>query len=287
MGLDVRRTDRRQDAGGQQGPIVLLAHGWGHDRGVWGDVAALLADRSTTVACDARGFGDSEDLLIDPASWTLDTAVDDLAALVASFAPASVVAVGHSFQGSAVLALAARGVAGLAAVVAIGAAPRWTNTEGYALAIDAAQAEALVTMLEADYVAMIEQLIGGYFPDADQEAAAKALAHSVAIARRVRRAEVPVRILERSYEQDIRELLPQIHIPVLLIHGERDVVASPAVGSYLEEHTPGARLEIVPGAGHCPHMTYPHRVAALIEAFVGQLGIRKVPSAPTSSSLPN
>jgi pimeloyl-ACP methyl ester carboxylesterase len=44
--------------------------------------------------------------------------------------------------------------------------------------------------------------------------------------------------------------LPRLKMPTLIIHGEKDRVLPPANGRRLAERIPGARLRMIPGAGH-------------------------------------
>lgn len=267
-------TALARDVRGHGEPIVLLGHGFGHDRSVWAGLAQRLAKRATTLAYDARGFGESERMLADSERWTMQVAVDDLEAITTSFAPSPVVVVGHSFQASAALALAARGVPNLAAAVAIGGAARWVSGDDYPLGADPAQAGPLVAMLAADYTASIERLApAAYFNEPDRDLAAPWIAATITIAEAAPNPAVLAGILAQIYRADIRGLVAGIRIPVLLIHGELDALAPPAFGRDLASRIHGARVEIIPGAGHCPHITYPDVVAARIEDFLHLQGI--------------
>jgi pimeloyl-ACP methyl ester carboxylesterase len=84
------------------GPGVLLSHGVGDDLHVWDAVVPELAQEAEVVRWDLRGHGGSE-RPDDPAWYSRDTAVADLAALVATFS-APPVLVGHSLGGYVSLA---------------------------------------------------------------------------------------------------------------------------------------------------------------------------------------
>ena len=56
----------------------------------------------------------------------------------------------------------------------------------------------------------------------------------------------------RFADTDVRNVLPSIQIPTLVLH-RRDAVEEPVdAGRYLAAHIPGARLEELPGADHYP-----------------------------------
>lgn len=71
---------------------------------------------------------------------------------------------------------------------------------------------------------------------------------------------------------DSRADLPQIACPVLVVCGEADTLTPPDHARELAAGIPGARLEIVPGAGHMLTMEQPQRVAALLLDWLRKLG---------------
>lgn len=55
---------------------------------------------------------------------------------------------------------------------------------------------------------------------------------------------------------DLRGRLPYIKAPMLLIHGEEDVVCPPAASAYIAEQTGGlSKVIAMPGVGHVPFFT--------------------------------
>ncbi|CAM5381488.1 alpha/beta hydrolase [Frigidibacter albus] len=59
-------------------------------------------------------------------------------------------------------------------------------------------------------------------------------------------------------------------MPVLLIRGDRSPASIPALMEVLAGRIPGARLEVVAGAGHMLPLTHPGEVAALIGAHLSR-----------------
>lgn len=67
---------------------------------------------------------------------------------------------------------------------------------------------------------------------------------------------------------DVTDKVGQIRAPTLVIHGEDDRAIPLERGRELASRIPGARLEIVPGAGHLSTMEAPARVNAALVPFV-------------------
>jgi pimeloyl-ACP methyl ester carboxylesterase len=68
---------------------------------------------------------------------------------------------------------------------------------------------------------------------------------------------------------DLRAQLPGIACPVLVMVGEADQLTPPEQAREIAAAVPGARLEVLPGAGHMLSWEQPARVNALLLAWLG------------------
>ena len=66
---------------------------------------------------------------------------------------------------------------------------------------------------------------------------------------------------------DTRDLLPQIGVPTLLVWGEADVRSPVIIAHQLRDAIPGAKLVVIPGAGHVSNLEQPVRFNTEIRAF--------------------
>lgn len=71
---------------------------------------------------------------------------------------------------------------------------------------------------------------------------------------------------------DLRPLLPAVRCPALVAVGEADLLTPPEHAREIAAGIPGARLEIVPGAGHMLTMEEPARLSRLLGAWLQDLG---------------
>jgi pimeloyl-ACP methyl ester carboxylesterase len=66
----------------------------------------------------------------------------------------------------------------------------------------------------------------------------------------------------------LKRWLHRIDIPTLLLWGAEDGIVTPAYGDGWRREIRGARLEVIPGAGHFPHWEQPQAFADRLTAFV-------------------
>jgi len=69
-------------------------------------------------------------------------------------------------------------------------------------------------------------------------------------------------------DSDFSEQLSQIQAPTLVVMGEDDAIAPPAIGEFMLERLPNAKLEIVSDASHDLEEEHPAFLASLIEAHL-------------------
>jgi 3-oxoadipate enol-lactonase len=68
-------------------------------------------------------------------------------------------------------------------------------------------------------------------------------------------------------------LLPTLAgIPTLVVVGEADSLTPPDQARALAQAIPGARLEIIPGAGHLPPVEQPEATTRSLREFLSSIG---------------
>jgi len=66
----------------------------------------------------------------------------------------------------------------------------------------------------------------------------------------------------------LRRWLHRIDRPTLLLWGAQDGIVTPDYGEGWRREIPGARLDVVPAAGHFPHWEQPEAFVECLSAFV-------------------
>lgn len=71
-------------------------------------------------------------------------------------------------------------------------------------------------------------------------------------------------VRQTSFAKSVRDLLPQINIPMLLIWGLQDRMIPPNQAKAIAKLNPQIELIELANAGHCPHDEYPQQFNALL-----------------------
>jgi pimeloyl-ACP methyl ester carboxylesterase len=77
-----------------------------------------------------------------------------------------------------------------------------------------------------------------------------------------------------NYEVDVREVLPTIQVPTLVVHRRGDRIMYTEEARYMAERIPNARLALLPGDDHLPWVADQDAILDEIEEFV--TGVRPV-----------
>jgi pimeloyl-ACP methyl ester carboxylesterase/class 3 adenylate cyclase len=81
-------------------------------------------------------------------------------------------------------------------------------------------------------------------------------------------------LIEMVVETDVRDLLPSVRVPTLVLHREEEFIPVEAA-RYMADRIPGARLVVLPGADHIPFYGDADGYAEEIEEFL--TGARNAP----------
>ena len=236
-----------QDEG--QGPAIVLLHGWMHSLASFDAITKLLSQRYRVVRVDLPGFGLSEP---PPKPWYVGNYSELVAHLLKKLQLDPVALVGHSFGGRVIMKGLGDGTLKTQKIVLIdtaGNARRNTPRLRFYKAI-AKTGKAFATLAPRSlYAAMRRRL---YRRAGSDYLEAGALSQTFL----------------NTISEDLTESARKINIPAFLIWGEHDTTTPLEDGKRLASEISGSRFEVLPGAGHAPHLEQPEKVAQLISEFV-------------------
>jgi pimeloyl-ACP methyl ester carboxylesterase len=233
------------------GKPLMLIHGFPFDHTAWDEVASLLEADFDLILPDLRGFGEST-TVDDP--YSMPDMADDLAALLDHLGIGKAALAGHSMGGYVALAFANKypqRVSGLILVSSQAAADTPERKEGrYKTAQDVSEkgvevvAEAMTPKLSAD--AGVRESVKN-------------------LILRQGKAGVIGALTAMAEREDSTPRLASFDFPVGLLHGDADSLIPPEKSHEIKAVLLGARLTILPGAGHMPMLEFPKETAEALK----------------------
>ncbi len=236
------------------GPAIVFAHGAGGNHLSWFQQVPFFRDRYTCVTFDHRGFGRS----LDPRPVEQRPRFDeDLAALITYLDLTGVRLVAQSMGGWTCLGYAVTHPENVRALVMADTAGGLTSPELEAARAAAQERRAGLQLLEG--------AISRGFRDRSPTGAF--LYEQIFSANPPREQSLgsgtPMNRLAVTVEQ-----ATALTMPVLFIEGEDDVLIPPEVIRVARSQILGARLEMVPAAGHSVYFERPDEFNRILDSFL-------------------
>lgn len=239
------------EAGGR-GPGVLLTHGYSATKAMWAGQRPTLEELHRLVTWDIRGHGESSSPE-DPALYSHDLGVDDMAALLDAEGLDDAVLGGLSLGGYLSLLFYRAHPERVRALVLCDTGP------GYR---DPSAREQWNRMAERRAKAFEERGLDAL--------SGRSAELRIAVHRSAQGLVNAAKGLLAQHDARVMEVLPQVDVPTLVIVGSED---QPFIGAseYMAKKIPGARLEVIEGAGHAANLDRPQAFNAALTEFLGAL----------------
>jgi pimeloyl-ACP methyl ester carboxylesterase len=258
------------------GPAIVLLHGYADSADTWRQTLALLARHGRrAIAVDLPGFGTADRLASTPILPQLDRFVAALTSYAAGPEGRPILAVGNSLGGCLALRLAEHH--GDELIGMVGAAPaglemsrllHLVQHDPIIRSLVALPTPVPAFMLRAAVARLYRQLAFAV-PDSIEPGVIAAFTHHHRQRARVAQyLDIAHRMLP-----ELRDpfRLQDIHVPVLLVWGDRDRLVFSRGAARVLEAVPDARLEVLEGVGHCPQVEAVDRFTELLLEFDEQL----------------
>ena len=276
-------TDLHVETSGSGAPLLFI-HGWGMHGGMWGGVAAKLAERFCVHVVDLPGHGlsrksedasektiaeDRESKGVGKLSANSQLASGELGLhsiirqLSAQFAgPLSVC--GWSLGGQIALRWAMLEPHKIQRLALVSSTPCFVQQPDWTCAMTADTLAGFAAALAGNHTQTLRRFLALQVRGSEQE---RELLASLRNALFSRGAPDPAALqtgLDILRDCDLRAALPGIPQPTLLIAGGRDTLTPLPASEYMASVMPAARLATIEGASHVPFLSHP-------EIFVEQL----------------
>jgi sigma-B regulation protein RsbQ len=254
--------------GPEDGPVLVFSHGFGTDQSMWGKILPWFTDVYRVVLFDHVGSGGSDQSAYDSATYSrLEAYVGDLVDVCSELHLEDVTLIGHSV-GAMMAVSAAASADGLrfGRLVLLTASPSYLDhpEDDYAGGFTRQDIDDVFESLDANYVVWAESMAPVYMntphaPDLDHEIQGSFGRISPRVARDFARV---------AFLSDVRHLLGQVTVPVLVLQSTDDVVTPDHVGTYLHKELPNSTLVRLAATGHFPQSSAPEETSAAILEFL-------------------
>jgi 3-oxoadipate enol-lactonase len=240
-GLDISYARR-----GSGMPLVLI-HGYPLDRSIWDPLSGLLEDDFDLIMPDLRGFGNSG--MLD-SGGSIAAYAADVAGLLEALQLSRVAVAGHSMGGYVALAMVRHHTSLIAGLSLVASQVRGDTRERQ----------------KGRYKAAIDVMEQGVGPVADAMSLQLTSIPEIQLSmrdliQRQRPAALASALRAMAERPDARNMIASLQVPVVVIHGDADVLIPIDRGREVRNLLPAADLVEVHGAGHLPMLEQQQAVA--------------------------
>jgi len=250
-----------REIGPEDGPPLVLLHGWVYDsRAAWMRLAPLLADRYRVFAVDLRNHGRSDRI---QETFTVEDLADDVAGVLDALGLGGVSVLGYSMGGMAAQALARRHPVRVERLVLAATAarpipvPAWLASPVFAVG----RVLARIDPITVPRVLHRYLLAVGAFPPEQAAWLWDALLD--------RDSDLYYEAAFAINRFDARDWVGDFDLPVLCLIPARDQLIAPRLQRDTARLIPGAVTVEIPGARHEAVLTHADEMGSAIREFLG------------------
>jgi pimeloyl-[acyl-carrier protein] methyl ester esterase len=265
------------------GPPLLLIHGWGMHGGMWKNAAEILAQDFSVMTVDLPGHGYSVNsergevqgarckvqdlafpLTLEPSPFALDAIVDELSAQFDK--PLAIC--GWSLGGQIALRWALRHPRQVSRLVMVASTPCFVRLTDWKHALNAEILEEFAADLRQNYMQTLRRFLSLQMRGSEQERETLAVLRDALFSRGEPDLDALQAGLEILRSSDQRSALPDVTQPALVVAGQRDTLIPLQAAQYLASNTPNGRLAVIAGAAHAPFLSHPDEFAGHVVDFL-------------------
>src|SRR3990170_2660712 len=243
-----------------EGPPLVLLHGGLFDHREWSRQLDGLSDTFTIVAWDAPGCGGSSD---PPETFRMPDYADRLAGLIRALGLERPHVLGLSWGSTLALELYRRHPDLPRTLVLTAAYAGWAGS-----LTPEEVARRLETSLRDLDTMDPEAFVRTWLPTLLTERAPAEMADELVTIMAGSRPTGLRPMLHAMAEADLRDVLPTIRVPPLLLQGEQDVRSPLAVAEEMRDRILGSTLVVLPEVGHQANVEAADRFNAAVREFL-------------------
>jgi pimeloyl-[acyl-carrier protein] methyl ester esterase len=235
--------------------------GWGMDSSVWKPIIAFLAEYFEIIYCDWYGIEHIEDFKTRVLNLIEEEVEGNFCIL------------GWSLGSLLAVEAACKYKNRIKWVILVSGTSRFSRDKqtGYSCGWPQSVVNKMKAALQKDRVRTMTSFYSSMFSVEETKQFCDKKFIDTMLMGRVQKTKELEAGLNFLLQEDVREMLASIDIPLLLIHGAKDTICPVSASEYISRQVKGkVLLNIMAGAGHVPFLTATNEFKALIKVFIEQ-----------------
>lgn len=246
-----------------KGEHLLFIHGWGVDKRIWRQQAKFFSEYYRVMTIDLPGHGKS--------GWqkiSLGTMVKDLKTILEVLQFDNVSVIGSSLGGLVALKLYELYPVGIKRLVFVGSMPKFSRSPGYPHGLDVDKMRKLGGQLESDYPSIVNVFFRSLFTKEERQSRRFKWLQKFRETDAVPIKQALVEYLDILEQEDLREVLKKVHVPIQFINGRDDEICTKETVEFLRTLRPESRFDFFEQCGHFPFLSKPYEFNQVVETFL-------------------
>lgn len=247
------------------GKPLLCLHGWGMHGGIFEPLSAELSDEHQSHLMDLPGHGHS----LPMADFDqLDVLAGHVKTYIEQFAPEKINILAWSMGGLVGQWLAIHHPEMINKLVLVAGTACFENKSDWPHGIQADVLQQFAAGLQQDYAATLDRFLALQFIGADAQKAQLRQARELIGGRPAPDINVLAQGLQLLANTDLREQVPRISCPLLILSGERDKLVPTMATRMFAEQAQHANAVIFKGCGHAPFLSHQSLFLHYLQRFL-------------------
>lgn len=228
------------DVQGSGDRALVFVHCWCCDRTHWVDLAKEFSKDYKIVTLDLAGHGESG---TEREAWTMAAYGADVAAVVEKLQLPEVILIGHSMGGTVMIEAARRLGEGVVALVGI------DNLQDLERDLTEEQITGYLEYFGDDFPSKAYEFVMTMFPETADSMLAERIAKQMSSAPE----NIALDSFDDLFHYDYVSALSEVRLPIRCINSDKYPINLEANNRVAESYA----VELMPGAGHFPHLVDP------------------------------
>jgi pimeloyl-[acyl-carrier protein] methyl ester esterase len=242
-----------------KGPDFMLLHGWAMHGGIWDGIRDQLCKQFRLHVVDLPGHG------LSPVCEHIT--MNHLIEVLINMMPERCIVGGWSLGGQIAIELALYEPKLVQQLILVSTTPCFAKRDDWKWGMEPRLLQMLMENLKQNYTAAIKRFLA-----LQMRGDRNAIAILPQLRERIFQCAEPDPIalqagLQILLDNDLRDRLQAVKQPILLLHGENDVITHPEAARWMYKQLPQSQLFMFSNCGHAPFLSYPNQFISCLNDF--------------------